>query len=552
MFIPCRVAGVIAVLMAVSITPAWTAEAAGQLSEQSGAALRPVKVSTPPLIDGSLDDEAWRQTPMPTGQWLSYNPLHGDNIPQQTTVWITYDADYMYFAFKCDDPEPKRIRTSVTRRDNAWPDDWVGLSLDALGTGQIAYHMMVNPSGVQMDMLQTVAGGEDQSVDWVWDSAGRLTDTGYAVELRLPLQSIRFRGGENVKMGILFWRRVSRIGVSVSWPALEPGRWVFEKHAALIFPDIQPRLPRQVIPSTTYARSQSRDTPSAWGKADGNGDFGVTTKMGLSPTITLDATVNPDFSQVESDAFQVQVNQRYPVFFSEKRPFFMEGLGLFNLAGMGDGNMRAAVHTRKIVDPGWGVKVTGTSGPLTFGFLDASDHTPLDIGDRGEAVAGESKIFTVARATYGLKGSDYIGAIVTDTEHAGRHNRVAGGDLVWKPFGSQELSATYLFSRTGLKSEPDAGGVAAQVSYKFDSRRVFAIEQVEHYDTPFQMDTAFYNQTGFTSSFSFVDVSFYPPKENRFGLIRVHPFTLYKRLHDRVQDGDANFVLTGLRFNFSR
>ena len=146
MFIPCRVAGVIAVLMAVSITPAWTAEAAGQLSEQSGTELRPVKVSTPPLIDGSLDDEAWRQTPMPTGQWLSYNPLHGDNIPQQTTVWITYDADYMYFAFKCDDPEPKRIRTSVTRRDNAWPDDWVGLSLDALGTGPVSYTHLTLPT----------------------------------------------------------------------------------------------------------------------------------------------------------------------------------------------------------------------------------------------------------------------------------------------------------------------------------------------------------------------------------------------------------------------
>ena len=341
------------------------------------AELRPVKISSAPLIDGLLDDEAWQQTPMPTGQWLSYNPLHGDSIAQQTTVWITYDADYMYFAFKCDDPEPRRIRTSITRRDNAWPDDWVGLSLDALGSGQIAYHMMVNPSGVQMDMLQTVAGGEDQSVDWVWDSAGRLTETGYAVEIRLPLQSIRFRGGEDVKMGVLFWRRVSRIGVSVSWPALEPGRWVFEKHAALIFPDIQPRLPRQVIPSTTYARSQSRDTPSAWGKADGVGDFGVTTKLGLSPTITLDATVNPDFSQVESDAFQVQVNQRFPVFFSERRPFFMEGAGIFSLAGQGEDNsLQYAVHTRRIVDPIFGAKLTGNVGRVTFATLSAVDQQP--------------------------------------------------------------------------------------------------------------------------------------------------------------------------------
>ena len=152
-----------------------------------------------------------RATPLPTGEFLSYNPLHGDPIPQKTTVWFAYDADYLYFAFKCDDPDPSGIKTSITRRDNIWQDDWVGLSLDALGTGQLSYHMMVNPSGVQLDMLNSVAGNEDPSPDWIWDSAGRLTETGYAVEIRLPLQSIRFKGGDDPRMGILFWRRVSRL-----------------------------------------------------------------------------------------------------------------------------------------------------------------------------------------------------------------------------------------------------------------------------------------------------------------------------------------------------
>src|SRR5690349_6949171 len=118
MFSSCRSAGVLAVLLAL---PILQAAAAGQTTP---ADLRPVKVSSAPVIDGSLDDDAWHQAPMPTGEWKSYNPLHGDTIEQKTTVWITYDADYMYFAFKCDDPEPRRIRTSVTRRDNAWPDHW--------------------------------------------------------------------------------------------------------------------------------------------------------------------------------------------------------------------------------------------------------------------------------------------------------------------------------------------------------------------------------------------------------------------------------------------
>ncbi len=125
--------------------------------------MRATRLSTPPTIDGILDDEAWTGTPLPAGTWLSYNPLYGDKIAQQTTVWVAYDADALYFAFRCDDPEPSRIKTSVTRRDNIWSDDWVGLSLDALGTGQVSYHLMVNPSGIQLDMINTIAGFEDTS-----------------------------------------------------------------------------------------------------------------------------------------------------------------------------------------------------------------------------------------------------------------------------------------------------------------------------------------------------------------------------------------------------
>ena len=125
-----------------------------------------------PVIDGVLDDQAWTRAPSTAGDdWRSYNPLHGDAIAQQTSVWIAYDDDAVYFAFKCDDPDPSGIKTSITRRDNIWPDDWVGLSLDALGTGQTSYHLMVNPSGIQLDMINTVSGNEDTSPDWVWDSA---------------------------------------------------------------------------------------------------------------------------------------------------------------------------------------------------------------------------------------------------------------------------------------------------------------------------------------------------------------------------------------------
>ena len=134
--------------------------------------MRAMRLAKPPVIDGVLDDEAWTGAPLPAGTWLSYNPLHGEQAPQQTTVWVGYDADALYFAFRCDDPDPGGIKTSITRRDNIWSDDWVGLSLDALGTGSVSYHLMVNPSGIQLDMINTIAGYEDTSPDWIWDSAG--------------------------------------------------------------------------------------------------------------------------------------------------------------------------------------------------------------------------------------------------------------------------------------------------------------------------------------------------------------------------------------------
>ena len=252
-----RLVSYLSLLLLASIQPAVAtavqeATVAPHLAQAAARAeLHPARVRQAPVTDGILDDDAWRGEPIQTGPWTSYNPLYGDSIRQQTKVWMAYDADYIYLAFQCDDQEPAAIKTSVTRRDNIWSDDWVGVSLDALGTGQTSYHLMVNPSGVQLDMLNSVAGGEDESPDYVWDSAGRVNQSGYAVEMRLPLQTIRFRGGAEVRMGVLFWRRISRSGVSVSWPGLEPGKWVFEKHAPLVFRDLQARLSRELITSAT-------------------------------------------------------------------------------------------------------------------------------------------------------------------------------------------------------------------------------------------------------------------------------------------------------------
>ena len=507
----------------------------------------------PPAINGDLGDQVWNDDPLVLGDWISYNPLRGEKTAPPTEVRVAYDDRNLYFAFHCVDSEPDRIRTTISRRDNAFNDDWVGLSLDSTGTGQTSYHLFVNPSGIQMDAVNTSASGERFEVDLVWDSAGKLTEDGYVVEIKLPLQSIRFKNGRDVTMGILFWRHVSRTGVSYSWPDIPPGLWVFNRHAHLVFGDLeQPKL-IELLPSVTYPINQTRATPDRWNPATGKGDVGFSAKYGITSSVTLDATINPDFSQVESDAFQVQVNQRFPIFFSEKRPFFMEGMGLFNIAGTGfDGNMRAGVHTRRITSPFWGDKLTGTSGKLTFGLLNASDETPEDIGEGGAAIEGRNKLFTIGRATYGLGGSDYLGAIVTDTEHAGRHNRVVGSDVSLRFTRRQLFSATYLYSQTGVSSETDTHGSASQLSYNYDTLRFSLVSQVERYGRDFHMDTAFYNRTGFTSGWSYAGLNFYPKENNRFGLKRVSPFSWSKYGRDQVQHGNEGFFLTGLRFHFTR
>ena len=512
------------------------------------------RVQDAPHIDGVLDDRAWTLPPVETGTWLSYNPLHGDAIPQQTRVWVAYDSDALYFAFQCDDPEPGRIKTSVSKRDNIGTDDWVGLSLDPTGTGQLSYHMMVNPSGVQLDMLNSVAGNEDSSVDWVWESAGRLTATGYNVEIRLPLRSVRFASGDGVRMGLLFWRKVSRTGVSVAWPPLEPSKWVFEKHASLRLDHLDPKLPRDVIPSVSVSERQNRTTPSSWSALDQVKDAGISAKLGLTTQVTVDATLNPDFSQVESDAFQVDVNQRFPVFYSEKRPFFMEGAGIFSLAatGSGDNSMQRAVHTRRIVDPIAGVKLTGSTGRWTFATLSTSDQAPGHAVAPDDRAATRDQITNVGRAQVSLRPSEYVGAIVTDSEFAGRSNRVAGMDVSTRVSTTQRVDVFVLASSTRPREGDSQRGIAANVVYNYNTRAMSASGSVEHYDRGFQMDTAFLNRVGFTSAWGYVDHNFYPVKPRVAWIRRITPFMFAQGGMDRVAGGHDLIEVAGARFNFTR
>ena len=505
--------------------------------------LRARRATVPPVLDGVLDDELWSGAPMPMGTWASYNPLRGEPAQQRTHVWVGYDEQAIYFALQCFDTEPDTIRTTMSRRDAAWNDDWIAVSLDSSRAGQLAYHMFVNPSGVQMDGLNSASSGEDVAVDWLWDSAGRLNDQGYAIEIRLPLESIRFRGGSDVSMGVLFMRRISRLGMSWAWPEMPPGSWVFESHVPVVFSELtQPRL-LEAIPSVTASRTQTRGDDQRWREARAQGDLGASIKYGLTSTITLDGTINPDFSQVESDAFQVEINQRFPVFFSEKRPFFMEGLGLFNLAGTGgSSSMRRAVHTRRIIDPSAGVKLTGTAGQQSFGLLSAADPS----------VGESSKRYTIGRGTRNFGDGQYAGVLISDAEFGREYNRVVGGDIALRHGEHLRWNASALSALSQSADGIATHGAMAQASYRYSTRRFAVAGQLEHYGDDFQMDTAFFNQPGLTRGWQFGELQFYPDKTGDGWLKSVAPFIRVTRGNNRLQGGSEQFTQAALRMNFTR
>jgi hypothetical protein len=541
------------VLLALLASPVGAQEAAPATTAPPQVA--PARLQAPPRIDGVLEDDAWSGPPLPLGEWLTYNPLNGDRLEQTTEVRAGYDDKALYFAFRCRDPEPDKVRSTLSRRDQLFNDDWVGLSLDSVGNGQSSYDLFVNPAGVQADILTTPSAGENSAPDWVWESAGRQTAEGYEVEIRIPLTTIRFKSGSEVGMGVLFWRRVSRLGMSASWPELPAGKSFIERHARMVLRDVKQPLTLEVIPSVTWSLHQTRESPQSYGPTDSEPDAGLSVRYGVTSSATVEGTVNPDFSQVESDAFQVEVNQRFPVFYPEKRPFFMEGMGTFELAGVnGDANMRTAVHTRVIEDPLWGAKSSGTAGRATFALLAAGDEAPGSQlpGEEPNPFLGQRKGYYIARGQYSLGPTNYMGALVTDTEFAGGYNRVAATDLSLK-MGDHLASGTFIAtaSRTpdGLETKD---GLAGHALYVYETKPVLAIAQVEHYDTDFQMDTAFVKQTGVTQGWAFVAPSFYPDAKKKPWLKRVVPFVFSRYGKDRVQGGNGYFVLPGVRVHTTR
>jgi hypothetical protein len=530
---------------------------ADSAEQENPSELRPVHAHTPPKIDGILDDEVWQSGALIDGYFNTYNPLYGEKLPQRTAIYLAYDADNIYFAFYCYDTEPEKIKTSITRRDNNWNDDWVGFALDTCGARQFGYECFINPDGIQSDGYISSATGEDSSPDYIFDTGGKVVKDGYIVEIRFPLKNFRFSSGKEAVMNVIFWRRISRLGVSGSWPETKPGLGFMNSMGKIVYGELNNQLLLEVLPSITYGAIWDREAPNKWSSADDKLDFGVTAKYGITSTITTEFTYNPDFSQVESDSFQVLVNQRYPIFYSEKRPFFMEAGNLFNVSGLGDGdnNMLMVFNTRNIVDPEWGLQVNGESGKFAFGILGAGDEWPgRDYGadEDPNPNLGENELYLGGRVKFSFDNSNFVGALFTSKDFGGGYNRVIGGDLCWRTDGFS-FKGNFLQSFTKDKDtllETDGSAWLATINY--DSKPFGGYIRWEHVGKGFQMDTAFYQRGDIDKYMVYIGPNIYLENENLSWIKKINPFVWGYYIHDLVTGEDDYFYLVSLRTFFTK
>ena len=480
----------------------------------SAQPLRPLLVSTAPLIDGQLDDAAWSQAPTVL-DFVTFAPDFGKPQPERTIVSMAYDPENLYFAFRCFD-DPALVKTSIATRDAIRSDDWVCINLDTFGDQQGLTALYVNPQGIQSDS-RYAGGKEDFSVDMVWYSAGRLTDDGYVVEIQVPLQSIRYRDSDPTVMTVFFERYISRRTEHGSYPAMDPkkGFAFFSQMSPMEYHGLATSVLLEVLPAVTF-NEQLRHSNGTLRTIDVRREASLTVKYGITSDLVLDATVNPDFSQVEADAGQVDVNLRFNLFCPEKRPFFLEGRELFDV-GAGGGYVQSLLYTRAIVDPRAGLRLTGKVGDKnTVAILYASDD--LGLQAPGSPTTAH---FGVARYKRSLDDDSFVGAMAATRESGTGFNRVGGIDAQIRVGEGSQVEGHVFGSQTRpAAGTPTVTGHAIAAQYVRQDREGTANFGIEDLSNDFAADMGFVTRTGVTSIGGSYQQHFYPDSKfwNRISL----------------------------------
>lgn len=412
-------------------------------------------------IDGVLSEAAWDDATKMTIDW-EWNP--GDNVraPVETEGFITYDTDSLYFGFKAYDPDPSAIRAHYADRDTAFLDDTVGFILDTFGDQRRAFQFRINPLGVQMEAISSdVDGTEDWSWNIIWDSAGRITDEGYEVEVRIPFNQLRFPTGTTPSnWSLLLMRdypRSSRHRLRSTYFDREKNCFVCQTELATGGRVTTQGRNLELTPTATGIISERRNDFPDGGleTADEDLDFGLTMRWGITPNMTLNAAVNPDFSQVEADSAQLAVNETFALFFPERRPFFLEGADLFN-------TRFNLVFTRTVADPIAGIKLTGKTGAHSYGLFAAQDEVNNLIlpGYQGSSLASFDEDVTSAVVRYrrDVGERSTVGLLYTGRTSDDYDNHVFSLDGLYQVTDSDSIRYQVAGSSTSYPAELIARG----------------------------------------------------------------------------------------------
>ncbi|MBM3284270.1 MAG: carbohydrate binding family 9 domain-containing protein [Candidatus Aminicenantes bacterium] len=526
---------------------------------------------TPPKIDGTLENPLWTNGAV-IEDFVQFEPQEGAAPSEKTIAYFGYDNDHLYIAFRCFDSNPKAIRACLAQRDKVTRDDEVTVYLDTFNDRKRAFVFQVNPCGIQTDGVFTESTGQrgrgprgggmgferfDRSWDTFFLADAIIDETGYTVEMAIPFKSLRFPHSPSQRWGLKIMRTIRRKNEEIYWPAHSRSVNGFLVQAGML--EIQAAVQKgknlEIMPVVTALQeSGQRFNPQA----------GLNLKWDLTSDITLNSTVNPDFSQVEADMPQVDVNQRYALYYPEKRPFFLEGKDYFDTPF-------ELVYTRKIVEPQGGVKLSGKTKGFTIGFLSAVDERSPEIevydplSEEGETDEEEDEdseepayraLVNVFRLKKDLFAESYVGFIATSKDTGGpeggltgQRNRVAGVDGHFKFLEYNRLTFQAVGSLTRTRTESTGFVPATMVHLSHNSRHAQLSAEYLSIPPDFEASLGFFRRKDIRFLNARAAYAFLPQKDL---IVSVRPSLEYRRIYDFAgtltdDEYSASIFLSGWR-----
>ncbi len=458
-------------------------------------------------LNGSLDEPVWKNALKIN---LNYETSPGENTkpPVETEVFLFEDGVNLYVGFNALDPNPEQIRDYLTDRDNVWDSDFVGIKFDTFNESRKAFQFFVNALGVQADATQEDFRGDDSNWDVIWDSAGQVTETGYIVEIAIPFDAIRFPSKQGSQIWPFeltrFYPRSQRHRIANTPVDRDISCNICQFDYLVGLEDIKPSQNLTLIPTLVVARADERPIDAAsWQNGDVDSEIGLDVRWGITQDTVVNATINPDFSQVEADAAQIDINNPFSLFLTEKRPFFLDGADYFT-------SPRNLFYSRNINQPDFGLKVTGQTEGHSYGVISVDDNQTniLIPGRLRSDIANLSLIDsqnTIARYSYNLGNKNNIGFYHTNRTGTDYENTVNAFDGKYWFDQYHSITVQYISTETDNPEDivnefdlnPNQQGDAFTVNFRHDSRNWWGYVNYIEFDKGFRADLGFNSQVDF-------------------------------------------------------